>query len=72
VAVGVSRKSFLGRRSPDAGPTGEARADSTLAAESLAVASGAHILRTHDPERARRAALVAATHLSYHPEQDRC
>ena len=59
VAIGVSRKSFLGSLASDEGPRSEARADSTLAAETLAVAGGAHIIRTHDPARARRAALLA-------------
>ena len=72
VAIGVSRKSFLDAAAPDEGPRSEARADATLAAETLAVAAGAHILRTHDPARARRAALVADTLLAYHASEDRC
>ncbi len=59
VAIGISRKSFLGALAPDDGPQSDARADGTLAAETLAVMAGVHILRTHDPARARRAALVA-------------
>ncbi len=59
VAVGVSRKSFLGKLSPDEGASSQARADSTLAAEACAVLSGIHILRTHDPARSMRAVRVA-------------
>ena len=59
VAIGISRKSFLSAMAPDDGPLSDARADGTLAAETLAVMAGVHILRTHDPARARRAALVA-------------
>ncbi|MFQ5701499.1 MAG: dihydropteroate synthase [Acidobacteriota bacterium] len=59
VAVGVSRKSFLGRLVSDAGGASAGRSESTTAAEVFAVLGGAHILRTHEPARARRAARVA-------------
>jgi len=60
VAVGVSRKSFLGKLVRDEGPATSERSDATLAAESLVVAGGAQILRTHDPARAARAARIGA------------
>ena len=60
VAVGVSRKSFLEKLSPDDGPASPGRAESTLAAEACAVLAGVHILRTHDPSAAARAARMAA------------
>jgi len=59
VAVGVSRKSFLGKLSPDEGATSQGRTDSTLAAEACAVLSGIHLLRTHEPGRSMRAVRVA-------------
>ena len=59
VAIGVSRKSFLGLVSPDDGSASDDRADSTLAAETCAVLGGVHILRTHDPKQALRAARIA-------------
>ena len=55
VAIGVSRKSFLGALSGDDGPASPARADATLAAETWAALGGAHIIRTHDPARAMHA-----------------
>ena len=60
VAIGVSRKSFLEKLSPDEGPASRGRAESTLAAEACAVLAGAHVLRTHDPAAAARAARMAA------------
>ncbi|HET6373109.1 MAG TPA: dihydropteroate synthase, partial [Candidatus Polarisedimenticolia bacterium] len=59
VAVGVSRKSFLAGMTSDKGPATAERADSTLVAETCCVLGGAHILRTHDPARAARAARLA-------------
>jgi dihydropteroate synthase len=61
VLAGLSRKSFLGAMdSADEGPASAARADTTLAAETLAAASGAAYLRTHDVARAARAVRLAA------------
>ncbi len=56
VAVGVSRKSFLGEIL--ALPAAE-RLEGTLAAESVAVARGVDVLRVHDVKEGRRAADVA-------------
>jgi dihydropteroate synthase len=61
VLVGVSRKSFIGRilgtaKSP--APV-EERLDGTLAAQVLAQAAGARVLRVHDVRPAVRAAKVA-------------
>lgn len=50
LAVGVSRKSFIGRamaRSGQDAPVAE-RLHGTLAAETAAILKGAHIIRTHD------------------------
>jgi dihydropteroate synthase len=53
VAVGVSRKRFIGERS---GATAlEDRVDGTIAANVLALAGGARIFRVHDVDHARRA-----------------
>ncbi len=60
VVVGVSRKSFLAALVDDTGPADPPRADATLAAEVCAMLGGAHVIRTHEPARARRAARVAA------------
>lgn len=60
VVIGLSRKSFLGAEDRDDGPASAERAAATLAAEACAVAGGAHIVRTHDPARARRAAGIGA------------
>lgn len=56
ILVGPSRKSFIGAVL-DVGP--EERLEGTLAACSMAVAAGAHILRVHDVCAVRRAARVA-------------
>jgi dihydropteroate synthase len=61
VMIGVSRKSFLGRVGRGDGPTlpVEERLAGTLAAQVLAQAAGARIIRTHDVKEARRAVEVA-------------
>ena len=49
----ISRKDYLGAvmaGSWDARPGADERGDATLAATALATASGAEILRLHDPE----------------------
>lgn len=53
VAVGVSRKRFIGENSGAAAL--EDRVDGTIAANVLALAGGARIFRVHDVDRARRA-----------------
>lgn len=58
VLVGVSRKSFLGQVLGGV-PTDE-RLEGGLAAQVVAQALGARIVRTHDPRQSRRAAEVAA------------
>lgn len=61
VLIGVSRKSFLGKiigtEAVPAPP--DDRLEATLAAQTLAQARGARILRTHDVAAARRASLAA-------------
>lgn len=56
--AGVSRKSFIGRALARAGQdaTVEKRLHGTLAAESLLILKGAHIIRTHDVAIAAEAA----------------
>jgi dihydropteroate synthase len=56
VLVGVSRKSFLGELLDL--PASD-RLEGTLAAEAVAVASGADVLRVHDVREGRRVADVA-------------
>jgi dihydropteroate synthase len=56
ILVGPSRKSFLGAVS-DLPP--EERLEGTLAAVSLAVSTGAHIVRVHDVRCVKRAVQVA-------------
>jgi dihydropteroate synthase len=56
VAVGVSRKSFLGEI---LALPAEERLEGTLAVEAIAVARGADILRVHDVKEGRRAADTA-------------
>jgi len=56
VVVGVSRKSFLGEIL-DLPP--EERLEATLAAQAIAVALGADVVRVHDVRESRRAADVA-------------
>jgi len=58
VLIGVSRKSFLGRAL--GGAPVEDRLEGGLAAQVLAQALGARIVRTHDPRQARRAIEVAS------------
>lgn len=61
IVVGVSRKSFVGRAIASNGkdaPTGE-RLFGTLAAETVAILRGAHILRTHDVKASVDAAKMA-------------
>jgi dihydropteroate synthase len=53
VLLGVSRKSFLGRLSPDAGP--EERLPGSLAVAAWAGFSGVSVLRVHDVAATRRA-----------------
>jgi dihydropteroate synthase len=56
VVVGVSRKSFLG---DILGLPARERLEGTLAAQAIAVARGADVLRVHDVKEGRRAADVA-------------
>jgi len=56
VLVGHSRKSFIGK---PFGLSTEARLEGTLAVQSLLIRNGASIVRVHDVEAAKRAALVA-------------
>jgi dihydropteroate synthase len=61
ILVGLSRKRFLGElihASPAATPA-TARRAATLAANTAAILSGAHILRVHDVQATREAAAVA-------------
>lgn len=59
IVLGVSRKSFLGKISPDAGP--EDRLAGSLAAACWAAMQGVRVLRVHDVAETRRAlAAVAA------------
>ena len=53
VAIGVSRKRFVGELSGTTDPAD--RLDGTIAANVLALAGGARIFRVHDVEHARRA-----------------
>lgn len=59
--AGVSRKSFVGRALAKNGKDApvEERACGTLAAETILILKGAHILRTHDVRQAVEAARVA-------------
>jgi dihydropteroate synthase len=59
--AGVSRKSFIGRALARDGKDApvEERAHGTLAAETILILKGAHILRTHDVRQAVEAARVA-------------
>lgn len=66
VLVGVSRKGFLGRlggASETPLPVGE-RLAPTLAAQVLALAAGAHVIRAHDVREAKQAMRVAAAILN--------
>jgi len=53
LAIGVSRKRFVGELSGAADPVD--RLDGTIAANVLALAGGARIFRVHDVDHARRA-----------------
>ena len=61
--VGVSRKGFLGeavaRLQPTGLPPATARLNATMAANVVAILSGAHIIRVHDLQPAREAAAIA-------------
>ena len=59
VLVGASRKSFLARLTGDDGPPQD-RVAASLAAASIAVFEGAHILRVHDVAATVRVARIAA------------
>ncbi|MCH7903681.1 MAG: dihydropteroate synthase [Armatimonadetes bacterium] len=66
VLIGVSRKSFIGRllgSAADPAPVGE-RLEGSLAAQVLAVANGARILRVHDVAESVRANVIAEAVLS--------
>lgn len=58
VALGVSRKSFIGRVVPDAGPA--ERLEGSLAAACWAALSGVRVLRVHDVLATRKALEVLA------------
>ena len=62
VLIGVSRKSFLGRLT--GGAEAADRLEATLAAQVLAQAAGARIIRTHDVKAARRASEVVSAILT--------
>ena len=66
VLVGVSRKSFIGRvlADGDSPLPSDQRLEGSLAAQVLAQAKGARIVRTHDVVETRRAAALAAAVLS--------
>ena len=55
VLVGVSRKSFIGKLLGNPALTADQRLEGTLAAQVLAQAKGARIIRAHDVKEARRA-----------------
>ncbi len=61
VLVGVSRKSFLGRvlGTEDQPAPVEKRLEGSLAAQTLAQAKGARVIRVHDVAQAKRAAVTA-------------
>ncbi len=59
VLVGASRKSFLARLTGDDGPPQD-RIAASLAAASIAVFEGAHVLRVHDVAATVRVARIAA------------
>ncbi len=63
ILVGVSRKRFLGEAVRSLQPEGLTRADAcraaSLAANTVAVLGGAHILRVHDVQVTREAAAIA-------------
>jgi dihydropteroate synthase len=61
VLVGVSRKAFIGRllRTHDDPLPATERLEGTLAAQALAQANGASIIRAHDVREARRAINIA-------------
>lgn len=57
IAVGVSRKSFLGKLTDHSAP--EERLPASLAATAVAIVNGAHAIRTHDVAATRDAVRVA-------------
>jgi dihydropteroate synthase len=57
IAVGVSRKAFIGRILDGAAP--EDRLEGTAAAVAIAIFNGAHIVRVHDVKEMARVAKVA-------------
>lgn len=58
ILVGPSRKSFIGKIIGESDPKGTSRLYGTLAACSVAVTRGAHIIRVHDVKEARAVADV--------------
>ncbi|MHB8055499.1 MAG: dihydropteroate synthase [Candidatus Aminicenantales bacterium] len=66
VVVGVSRKSMIGKIL-DVPP--EERLEGSIAAAVVSLTRGAHILRVHDVQSTRRAALVADAILAVPPER---
>jgi dihydropteroate synthase len=54
--AGISRKSFLRTPSPPQGAAAASLLSATLAANTLAIAAGAHVVRVHDVAAARAAA----------------
>jgi len=66
VVVGVSRKSMIGKIL-DVPP--EERLEGSIAAAVVSLTRGAHILRVHDVQSTRRAALVADAILTEPPER---
>jgi dihydropteroate synthase len=65
VLVGVSRKSFIGKLTGDAPPN--ERIEGTLAAQTVAQALGAKVLRVHDVLAAKRAVTIASAILQRAP-----
>jgi dihydropteroate synthase len=57
IAVGISRKSFIGEITNIKEP--ENRLYGSLAAEAIAVSNGADIIRTHDPDKTLHAVRIA-------------
>lgn len=72
VAVGISRKSFIGKVTNINEP--EKRLYGSLAAEAIAVSNGADIVRTHDPDKTLHAVRIgeAARKLYVNSNNARC
>ena len=68
IMVGLSRKSFIGGTLEL--PVGE-RLEGSLAAQALAIAGGADIIRVHDVQEAVRAARLCDAVLRNVPQRDR-